>query len=250
MDLINHKLYQMTLSSITPWLPAADRTQARMREKLKDKALSLTRRYEIGSFLYCETMVGIFARLEKIQQWTSRSVYPRKGEDAANRKIEWIIYSYHNYMVVYASIFEVTLQLVNEILDLGIPPRDCNFHSVLSNRRFEAAGIKPIMSKLANTTKRHREGKNLLYHYGKGTRPPVRLNRPLTLDDEIISKLGVDDKLMRQYLEEFLANNDQKELVKKMSKECRDIGRQVEHLFTSLTPHYDRIHNYYNSFPL
>ena len=247
MALQEHELYRTSFSYVEPWLSLDKRTLLAMRKHLEDKSLSPKQRYELGSFLYCETSVGIFSRLEKIKQMAGHSLYRRKGEDITTLKKEWLVYNYHNYMMIYQSVLDVALQLTNEILDLGIPEKECKFHIISKNRRVMAAGIESILVKLSQLTKKHREGKNLLLHYGKGTSPPVRMGQVTSINvSDIARKLGWEEDKTAAALEEFLAIKDQEALVDKMNDECNYLELQVERLFGKLLPQYIRIHSFYS----
>jgi len=246
MTLKEHEFYRITFHNVDPWLSPQKRTLATLRDLLESKSLSPTQRYELGSFLWCETMVGVFNRLEMIKGMTGRSIYLRQGEDKTTIKNEWIIYNYQFYVPVFQSVFEVALLLINEVLDLGNPYEECKFHVINKNRKVEASGVKSVLENLQRMTKEHRRGKNLLLHQGKGVAPLIRTGSPTSFNvSDLAKKAGVDDAAVIEYLKEFLVTRDQKEVLKKMTDECDHLELQVERLFTDMVPQYTRIRSFY-----
>lgn len=246
MTLQELELYNITLSQVEPWIPQQKRTLAAMRKLLAEESLCPKERYELGSFYWCETFVGVFSRLEKIREMTNRSLYKRKYENKTELIKEWIVYNYHIYITIYQSVRDIALQLTNEILDLGTPEKLCNFFTIYNNRRVKDAGVDVILKEIHIITEEHREGKNLLLHKGKGVSPPIRMGTPSLFNGSDIAKnMGMDEEVIRAYLEEFLAVKGKAHLVEIMLRERGQIERQVEKLFSKLLPQYNRIHNFY-----
>lgn len=246
MELSEHELYRTAFSNVELWLEQDKRTLVAMRKLLTEKSLSPKERYELGSFYWCVTIVGVFNRLKEIRDMTGRSLYKRKGENKSDLIKDWIIYNYHIYMTIYQSIQDVSLQLTNEILDLGIPERQCQFHTICENRRLKAANLNAILNRIHKTTEEHRKGKNLLLHQGKGTSPPIRMVSPNVFDiSDLAKNTGMDERVVRFYLDEFLAVKDKAQLIDKMLHECEHIEIQIEKLFNQLVPQYYRIHSFY-----
>ena len=246
MGLSEHELYRTTFSNVEPWLEQEKRTLVAMRKLLEGKSLSPKERYELGSFYWCDTFVGVFNRLEEIRVMTGRSLYKRKGENKSELIKDWIVYNYHIYMAIYQSILDVALQLTNEILDLGTPERQCQFHMIYGNRRVIAAGLNTIIKRIHKITEEHRKGKNLLLHQGKGTSPPIRMVSPNVFNiTDLAKNTGMDENVVRSYLSEFLAVKDKTQLIGKMLRECGHIEFQIDKLFSQLLPQYNRIHAFY-----
>ena len=116
MPIKDHALYQLTISQVGVWLPLASRILPIMRVKLQDRSLSPMKRYEIGSFYWCETFDGVFNRLKAIREMTGRSIYKRKEEASGELKKNWMTYNYQIYITIYQSILDVALLMTNEIL--------------------------------------------------------------------------------------------------------------------------------------
>ena len=217
-----------------------------MRKLLAEKSLSPEERYELGSFYWCVTMVGVFNRLKEIRDMTGRSLYKRKSEIKSDLIKDWIVYNYQIYMAIYQSILDVALQLTNEILDLGTPERQCQFHMIYGNRRVVAAGLNTIIKRIHKITEYHRTGKNLLLHQGKGTSTPIRIVSPKVFDiSDLAKNTGMDERVVRLYLDEFIAVKDKAQLTDKMHRECEHIENQIEKLFNQLLTQYHRIHSFY-----
>lgn len=247
MSLKEHELYRATFSNTESWIPEDKKALAAMRKLAEERSLSPKQRYEIGSFLWCETLYGVFNRLEKIREMTGRSIHRRKGEDKSTVTKEWMVYNYHIYIAIYQSILDIALLLVNEILDLGNPYRQCTYKVIHDNRRVKAAGVEFILRSLKQMTDEHREGKNLLFHQGKGVTPPIRVVKPTVFNIADLAKnSGIEEEAVIAALEEFLAVRNQKELVQKMESECYLLELRIKRLFDKLLPHYIRIQSFYD----
>lgn len=246
MILKNHKLYKRVLKNAKSWLPEDKIKLGNLRRLLEGGGLTPKQRYEIGSLLWCRTFSIVFSRLDRIREMTTRSIYKKKGEDKGQLINNWLYYNYQLYTVTYQSILEVALLITNEILDLGNPYRQCNFSNICENRRVKAAGLERILKMLMQKTRKHRDGKNLLVHQGKGTPVPAKGKKLDAFDISSIAKeLQTDEEDIKAYLSEFLALKSREQLFEKMKRECTDIKLLVKQLFDELYPHYTKIHAFY-----
>lgn len=246
MILKSHKLYKRVFKNVKSWLPEANIKLSNLRRLLESGDLTPKQRYEIGSLLWCRTFSIVFNRLDRIREMTTRSIYKKKDENKSQLINNWLYYNYQLYTVTYQSILEIALLITNEILDLGNPYRQCNFSNIYENRRVKAAGLDRILKKLMQKTKKHREGKNLLVHQGKGTPVPSKGKKLDAIDISSIAKeLQTDEEDIKANLSEFLALKSREQLFIKMKMECKDIKLLVKQLFDELYPNYTKIREFY-----
>ena len=247
MSIREQQLYKVASSKLHFWIIHEDETIPALWNLVVKESTSLQRGYELRSFIWCETLALLFDRLKKIREMTARSVYAR-GERRKTVQKEWVRYNYHIYILIYQSILDVVLLLTNEVLDLGIPHKQCNYNMISNNRRVRDAGVNHILNELLQMTEGHRRGKNLLLHRGISSLPTIRSSKVISLD---ITNLAVELELTEtetsSLLEEFLLSRDKIQLVQQMEKECKEIESQAEQLLDKLLPQYHKIHSFYES---
>ena len=247
MSIREQQLYKVASRNLHLWIIHEDETIPALWDLVEKESTSLQRGYELRSFIWCETLALLFDRLRKIREMTARSVYAR-GEQRKTVLKEWVKYNYHIYILIYQSILDVVLLLINEVLDLGIPRRQCNYNMICKNRRVRDLGINHILNELSQMTKEHRQGKNLLLHQGISSLPTMSSSEVISLD---ITNLAVELELTEaetgSLLEEFLLSRDKIQLVQQMDKECKEIESQAEQLLDKLLPQYHKMHSFYES---
>jgi len=181
---------------------------------------------------------------------TGRSIHRRKYEDKDELLKKWMVYHYGYYISIYQSTVDIAAVLVNQILDLGYPLRQCNFANLHANEHVKAAGIDKILEQLHKTTEEQWKGKNLLLHRGEEVVPPVKIVKPSVFDIANIAKnMGMSQTLVTEYLKEFLAKRNQTQLSEKMRSECGYLETKVERLFNNLFPHYIKMRSFYQQKP-
>ena len=250
MAIEEHQLYKETLSNIRPWamqkilegtyLPA-------VLEQYSSEKLTNKQRYEYAAFYWCSNLAESFKRLEKIRDMTSRSLHKRKKENKGDLLEEWSIYNYELYTLVYQSILDIALLLINEVLDLGIPYRKCFFSTVCANRRVKGNDVERVLKKINNLSSSHREGKNLLLHRGQQIQVPLKKTRLNTEEiSDIALKLDLEVSHARQLLGEFFAMRDRKQLIAIMEQECTKLESKVEQLCDEILPYYNKLRLFYS----
>jgi len=242
----NHALYQQARSDLGRWMPSDEMQLASLRRRLEDRSISPLQRYELGSFLWCKSLVQVLTRLKKIRAMMTRSIYKKKGEEKGKLLKDWMSYNYQLYSVVYQSVLEVALLLTNEVLDLGYSDRQCGYGTICDNRRVKAANILPPLRELHRTTLVHRQGKNLLVHQGKSIPLPKSAKLTASVDfSALAQELGTGESELKAILDEFLTLSSRKKLLVQMEKECREVEARVVQLLDRLSPQYTRVHSYY-----
>lgn len=247
MSIREHQLYKVASSNLHFWIIHEDETISALWDLVEKESTSLQRGYELRSFIWCETLALLFDRLKKIREMTARSVYAG-GKYRKTVQKEWVKYNYRIYILIYQSILDVAFLLTNEVLDLGIPRRQCNYNTICENRRVRDLGINHILDKLSQMTKEHRRGKNLLLHQGISSLPSMRRSEVISLDiTNLAVELELTEEKTRSLLDEFLLSRDKIQLVQQMDKECREIESLAEQLLDKLLPQYQKIHSFYES---
>jgi len=239
MTLAKHKLTETTLDDVQELIPKEMNVVEDLSLLLKDKPMSTLQRYQLNSFIKCSNMVTVFVRLGKVADMTGRSVYLRKGEDKNEVLKEWMIYHYGFYVSIYQGVVDIAFILVNQILDLGFPLRNCNSQTLCSNEHVKGTGIDKTLQRIEEMTNKHRESKNLLLHRGEEVVPPAEIVSPSVFDiPDLVKKMGLPEDIITAYLKEFLALKNKEQLMEKMRSECGDLEINVERLFNELLPHY------------
>ena len=247
MSLGEHELFLDSLRNIEVWLSFSQRTLDALGELRQKSALSPVQRYEIDSFYWCLTCVGLYNRLVRIRDMTGRSIHLRKGEEKGSFTKDWLIYNYQFYIVIYQSALDVALLLVNAILDLGINDRKCTFDTICENRKVKESNLHLILKTLNKMTNEHREGKNLLLHRGKGVRTPNQFVNSNVFDIADLAKgVGIEETQVITYIEHFLAIRNQNDLVLKMDDEIGLLEQCILRLFNTLLPIYKSNHSLYS----
>jgi len=250
MALDKHKLFETLRLDVTGWLPPRMTMFDDLSKLLQDKSQSALHRYQIGSFIRCDNMVKVFVRLESVADMTGRSIYRRKYEDKGEFSKEWMVYHYGYYISVYQSTVDIATVLVNQILDLGYPLRQCNFVNLHDNEHVKATGIDRILEQLQKTTQEHWKSKNLLLHRGEEVAPPLQMVKPSVFPiAQIAEALGMSQDVVTRHLEEYLAVKNQTQLAEKMRSECGYLEMKVERLLDKLFPHYIEMRSFYQQRP-
>jgi len=247
MSIREHQLYKVASSNLHFWIIHTDETIPALWNLVEKESTSLQRGYELRSFIWCETLALLFDRLQRIREMTARSVYA-KGKDRKTIQKEWVIYNYHFYILIYQSILDVVLLLTNEVLDLGIPGKQCKYNMICKNRRVHDLGINHSLNEFSRMTEEHRQGKNLLLHQGISSLPTMSSSEVISLDiTNLAVELELTEDKTRSLLEEFLLSRDKIQLVQQMDKECKEIESQAEQLLDKLLSQYHKIHSFYES---
>ena len=250
MILGKHKLFETLEVDVARLLPREMSILDDLGELLEDDYLSPIHRYQVASFIRCANMVRVFVRLESVADMTGRSVHRRKYEDKDELLQDWMVYHYGYYISIYQSTVDIATVLVNQILDLGYPLRQCNFVNLHANEHIKAAGIDKILEQLQKTTEEQWKGKNLLLHRGEEVAPPVQIVNPSVFDIAGIAKdIDISQTVVTKYLKEFLAVKNQTQLSEKMRSECGYLEIKVERLFDKLFPHYTKMRSFYQQKP-
>ena len=178
---------------------------------------------------------------------TGRSLYKRKKEEEASLLLDWLVYNYEHYTVVYQGISDIASLLVNEILVLGIPYRKCSFETVCENTRIHGNNIHSILKGLQKLTEKTRDGKNMWLHRGETIKLPVDTWVMDSINLHVTAlKCGINlDVKTKEALKRVLSIDTKKDLIEIMEKECHDIERQVEKLLDELTPVYQKTRSSY-----
>jgi hypothetical protein len=124
------------------------RTMRALRIRLYDQPeyLSPFQRYELVSYYWCQVMLGVFNRLDKIRDITNRSVRTRGNDNKGSFLTDWLIYNYQWYFLIYQSVLDVSLLLTNELIKLDIPLDKCTFKRVCDNATIKSKHIALILN--------------------------------------------------------------------------------------------------------
>lgn len=245
MAIFEHKLYRELLEAIEPWAL----THATEKFKIPfPRGAGITyspkQYYEYSCYYWCRTLEKIFIRLNGIRAMTGRSLYKKKTEVKSVLMQEWINYNYEHYAIVYQGILDVALLLTNAILELGNLYRKCTYDTICDNTKVNRTSVHHILKEILNTTKKHREGKNLFVHQGERIELPLDRKTYDSIDlFNIAFELGLEVDIDRQLIAEFLQIVTVKEIIEIMEKECKVAESQAEGLLTVLQPYYQRIHS-------
>ena len=250
MALGKHKLFETLQLDVVRFLPREMSILDDLAELLEDDYLSPIHRYQVASFVRCANMVRVFVRLESVADMTGRSVHRRKHEDKDEPLQDWMVYHYGYYISIYQSTVDIATVLVNQILDLGYPLRQCNFVNLHDNEHVKAAGIDRILEQLQRTTQEHWKGKNLLLHRGEEVSPPLQMVKPSVFPiAEMAKDLRMSQDVVTRHLKAYLAVKNQTQLSEKMRSECGYLEIKVERLFDKLFPYYIKMRSFYQQKP-
>jgi len=241
--LENHQLYLTVLSDLKLWLPNKKLDVNILKTTIDDKSLSPKARYEINSFYRCEMLDTVLARLDKTSKMVKRRFYKQKGDNKRDVAIEHHISQYHMYCAYYQSGLDVSLRLVNAILDLNYPLNLNLRFKVCNSGYVKKTKLGKVLLDLEKQTNAYREIKNLLLHEGKGSRPPISLQRPSEKEIRRFSKeYGYKRDVVVSGLEHIYTVFDSNKLVETMDKERNDLELTFRRLMDELLPHYICIH--------
>lgn len=248
MAVKDHKLFLEMLENVWVW------AQKHAKEHFtipfprgSGIKLSPKQHYEHSCYYWSHRLENIFDRLKNIRIMTGRSLYRKKTEVKSVLIQEWILYNYEHYTIVYQGILDVALLLTNAILELGNPHKKCSYDTICENTKVNRTNVHHILKKIQDSTKKHREGKNMFVHQGERVDLPVDRKTYDTIDlVNIATTLGLEiNNEYMQLVAEFLQIVTTKEIIKIMENECKEIESQTEELLTALSPHYHRIHSLY-----
>jgi len=220
-----------------------------------DSDLSMTLnkclRYDYGVMQWSLYVTEVLYRLQEIIDMTSRKIYKRNDEERGIFLKEWVLYNYEFYTLTYQSVRDVSLLLTNEVFDLGILYRNCNEHTVCSNRHLRGTKVKLILIEISNMSAGHRKMKDFLLHRGQRIKSlPVVGMKIDDLDKKAITKIahsiGRDIGYTKTMLRELFSERDRKRTISVISKEYKDLEEKIKQLFDELLPHYRKIHQSYS----
>jgi hypothetical protein len=243
MKLNNHELQTTIINDVNEWLKHTQEPIDDLAGLLSGTLLSPQQKYELESLLRYNSVIGVFDRLQKIINMATRYIYLRKNEEKAAFIKNWLIYNYNYYVIVYQSVLDVSLLLVNTILDLGISEEDCKYNGICKNRNVKDLKIHSILADTYSLTKEHRTGKNLLLHRGEEGKYPLKTEKANIFNiGNIAKRTGIDEGKLEKELKLFLSVKSTEDLQSKMCEETNKLESIILTLFDELLIEYHR-HN-------
>jgi hypothetical protein len=79
-------------------------------------------------------------------------------------RLDHITYHLEYHLVRTASLMDWSLQLVNEVFDLGVPERECSFRTVADNKHVKSTPVRKKLQNLESLLKPYREHRNVVIH--------------------------------------------------------------------------------------
>jgi len=239
----NHALYLTALSDVKQWISDTDMDVNNLMAVIHNPVISPKQSYEVNSYYRCVMLYTVVTRLRKIREMVNRKFYRKKKDNPRELAIEYHINQYYIYSAVYQSGMDVSLRLVNAVLHFNYPHNNGLRGKILNSAYVKDCQLGRILLDLGKKTKTYRDIKNLLLHEGKGSRPPINLQRPSGNEIKLLSKeYGQNSDFVKSVLNSIFTSQESNILGAKMDKESNNLENIVRRLMDELLPHYNRIH--------
>jgi hypothetical protein len=130
--------------------------------------------------------------VERLEQ--ARAYIRVPPEQHHQSRFAWLEYHLSYYTVLVTGLVDVSLLLVNEVLRLGLPARECKWQPIIKNQWVVLMHVAEPLQAINRFTERHRQIRNRHVHAGYG----VDLGR--VLDDREITALSTTEMMIQLYV--------------------------------------------------
>ena len=240
-DIFEHKFCKYNLENLRPmyemfedlkWEPKLD--SSGFYRPTNPPKLNNLLSYHFYVFQYMANLLSAVERLSHIEVFINKFPSPKTYEKNGITEDRWIEYHYSNYNGTQVTIFDTAVLLVNEVLILGLGPKECNERTVLRNSKVEFTKVGKALQKLRNDTEKYRNPRNLAVHRGQETDLGV-LQVPSALS--LLQKAGTPmieiNKLNKIY------KLTRRVIVYDLHHQTQTVTDNISHLFDALFEHYD-----------
>jgi len=198
--------------------------------------------YHNTVFYYVSNLANVIERLDHIPLYIKRFPNSKTFKDQGITLHEWVHYHHSAYLITVIGIYDLALLIVNALLVLGIHPRKCNDKNVGNHPTVQKLKVNSHIEKLRETTKEHREPRNLLVHHG--SLPKIEMLDRMETERFIkatAESLGISERVkpfIHPVIAESIYQDERRKLVKSISARTVLIVNDLYELFNMLHPIY------------
>jgi hypothetical protein len=190
--------------------------------------------YHVDVFQYMTNLLNSVERLSHIEVYINKFPCPKTYEKNGITEDRWIKYHYSNYNATQVTIFDTAILLVNEVLILGLDPKECNERTVLKNTKVEFTKTGKALKKLKGVTEKYRKPRNLAAHRGQEIElGSLQLPSVLSLLQRAgapMVEINILDKIYKL---------TRRGIVYDLHSQTLKVTDNISHLFDALFEHYE-----------
>jgi hypothetical protein len=207
--------------------------------------MSRVETYHFAVFQQLSAITNCLTRLGQVQR-ILRNYNRRllKGTDPVSR-YEWLALHYSLHVLTLVSAYDVALQLVNVVMTIGLPLRQCRRETVAENVNVASTRVGAALKRIEGIRARHVEVRHLFIHRGQVAEPEARLN------SEMLRFLALEEFVEASKPEKVPSGHtsrvfqlERPRLLREMAKDREQLASAADELFAALNKEYEaRVRN-------
>lgn len=164
----NHPFYQNLIKYAI--IPVWEKERQAKKEK-KELEPDDEMIYHAHVTQYAVSLFEALKRLHDIPYFMEQNPNLRWMENKNIAPQEWFVYHYANYRVVATGVLDTALLAVNDVLEMGMEPKDVHRKEFLKREELVKSGILPSLLKLDEIMEKYRRERNKYVH--RSERPDI-----------------------------------------------------------------------------
>jgi hypothetical protein len=160
-DPLTIRLMPLAQSIIEETVPE-DPKKRRRGELLRPRRLD--EEYVVNCMFRSVELTSLCGQMVQATQYLSRYRTGLKSLGEPITRLDHITYHLEHHLIRTVSLMDRSLQLVNEVFDLGVPERECSFRTVADNKHVKSTPVRKKLQNLESLLKPYREHRNVVIH--------------------------------------------------------------------------------------
>ena len=202
--------------------------------------LARRQEYSYQVFMRIAAIFSAFERLEELWIYLKNKNLIEMFRNLGVTQDKWIEYHFTNHVTTSLTIFEICLLLTNEVLQLGLNPRDCRAQIMLRHTWVKRLGINKLLKKIEKQISHHKDLRHGILHRGEVPSMDVVFSteqyRLLQMYATAV-RCGIDITPVEDaYNEAFQAFTST--VLERLEAECRTLANSLLPFFSALSPLY------------
>ena len=170
-DLSGHLFIERLMGDIRPVISsphfAENLKKYTLKKRRTESNLPEPFAYFHGCFHHAGTLMRVADRLEQIRFFMRCFPRRKRFEQRGITQDKWILYHYANFVVTFASAYDIALILTDYVFRLGIQYRQCKTETVRENMWVRATGAKPALVNIEKLIQPYAQPRHLHVHRGE-----------------------------------------------------------------------------------
>lgn len=152
----SHPMIRDLLDAVVPFLTNDTPIEAETAES-----------YIVEVFDAIAPMIQSFALLDRTRKFVAHMPSEKYLQGLEINRHDWLEYHIGTFLIVFVTIRDQCLLLINAVMGLGIAPQHCRLGIITSNKWVKDTVIPNRLNLVEKAIERHRKNRNLIVHRGK-----------------------------------------------------------------------------------